>query len=189
MSAMKSSLIPLLILAGSCWAQSNGAGQPSQSAESQGGTVVLTKLVPPMYPPLARQARISGDVKLRLIILPDGSVKSAEVLEGHPMLKQAALDSARRSQYECQQCGESGTLFLLTYTFGFFDDTRCGGVVTEQRVRAPQCGYLWKCGKRQITTWPEPSHPASEVTQAPGHVTIIVSVVCLETQYSRAGTR
>lgn len=186
---MKSSLL-LLLLVASCWAQSNGsAPSSSPTEESQRGTVVLTKLVPPVYPPLSRQARISGDVKLRLIILPGGSVKSAEVLEGHPMLKQAALDSAQKSQYECHECSESGASYLLTYTFGFFDDTPCGGIVTEERVRAPQCGYLWKCGRRRITTWPEPKHPVSEVTQSPGHVTIVTSVVCIETQPSRAATR
>jgi len=186
---MKSSLVLFLVLAASCWTQSNGSARPSTAAEAQSGTVVLTKLSPPVYPPLARQARISGDVIVRVVIRPDGSVESAEVLEGHPMLKQAAVDSARKSQYECHECSESGSSYLLTYTFGFFDDTPCGGIVTEQRVRAPQCGYLWKCGRRRITTWPEPNHPVSEVTQSPGHVTIRVSVVCLETQYSRAETR
>jgi protein TonB len=42
----------------------------------------------PTYPPLARQAGISGDVELKLEIRKDGSVQSATVVSGHPMLTQ-----------------------------------------------------------------------------------------------------
>ena len=66
--------------------------------------VVLVKLAPPVYPPLARQARIMGDVKVLLTIRLDGTVESAELFSGHPMLKQAALDSAKKSQFECRGC-------------------------------------------------------------------------------------
>jgi outer membrane biosynthesis protein TonB len=38
--------------------------------------VVLTKLVPPVYPPLARQAQIAGDVMVRVLIRQDGSKSS-----------------------------------------------------------------------------------------------------------------
>jgi len=33
------------------------------------------------------------------------------------MLKQAALDSAQRSQFECRACGEAGTSYALKYEF------------------------------------------------------------------------
>jgi outer membrane biosynthesis protein TonB len=45
-----------------------------------------------------------GDVKLDLSIHRDGSVESADVVSGHAMLKQAALEGARRSQFECRGC-------------------------------------------------------------------------------------
>jgi len=56
--------------------------------------VVLNNVYPPVYPPLARMARIMGDVKIQVRIRRDGSVDSAKVLSGHPMLKEAALLSA-----------------------------------------------------------------------------------------------
>jgi TonB family protein len=83
--------------------------QTSPSAEISQGKVVLTKLSPPIYPPLARQARITGDVKIQLRIRKDGGIESAEVVSGHAVLKQAALESAQQSQFECQGCGQALT--------------------------------------------------------------------------------
>jgi TonB family protein len=93
------------------WAQS-----PQSSDAGQVG-VVLTKLADPTYPPLARQARIMGDVDLMLTIRLDGSVESGIVVSGHPMLKQAALDSAQQSQFECIGCVEAVTSYALKYKF------------------------------------------------------------------------
>jgi len=57
------------------------------------------QLFPPLYPPLARQARITGDVRVQLFIRQDGTIKSSEVVSGHPMLKPAALDSAQNQNF------------------------------------------------------------------------------------------
>ena len=64
--------------------------------------VFLVKLSPPVYPPLARQARIMGDVRIQLAIRRDGSIESSEGVSGHPLLKQAALESAQQSEFECR---------------------------------------------------------------------------------------
>jgi protein TonB len=53
-----------------------------------------------MYPPLAKQARISGSVLLHAIIEKDGSVIQLEVISGHPLLVQAALDAVRQWRYQ-----------------------------------------------------------------------------------------
>jgi protein TonB len=69
----------------------------------QGGNVQLAKLinmVRPLYPPLAKQARISGTVRLHAIIAKDGSVVQLEVLSGHPLLVQSALDAVRQWRYQ-----------------------------------------------------------------------------------------
>ena len=57
-------------------------------------------LVAPVYPPLARQARIMGDVKVRIGIHRDGSIASAEIVSGPPMLQPAALASAK-IKFDC----------------------------------------------------------------------------------------
>jgi TonB family protein len=89
------------------------------------GQVVLTKLSPPIYPPLARAARVSGDVEISLRIRQDSSVESAEVVKGHPLLREAALDSARQSKFECRECGEAPVPYSVLYTFGYTTNHQC----------------------------------------------------------------
>ena len=60
---------------------------------------MLVNRVQPVYPPLARQTRISGTVRLHAIIGKDGSVQQLEVIQGHPLLVQAALDAVRQWRY------------------------------------------------------------------------------------------
>jgi protein TonB len=53
----------------------------------------------PVYPPLARQARIQGKVQLHAIIDKDGRVSQLEVISGHPLLVKAALDAVQNWRY------------------------------------------------------------------------------------------
>ena len=67
-----------------------------------GGNVLEAKLVNrvmPLYPPLARQARISGTVRLEGIISRDGRVVNLQVISGHPLLIKAAVDAVRQWIY------------------------------------------------------------------------------------------
>ena len=68
-----------------------------------GGNVQAARLVnkvQPLYPPLARQTRISGTVKLHAIIGKDGAVQQLQVVSGHPLLVQSALDAVRQWRYQ-----------------------------------------------------------------------------------------
>ncbi|MBI2818820.1 MAG: energy transducer TonB [Acidobacteria bacterium] len=68
-----------------------------------GGQVQSAKLVNqarPVYPPLARQARIQGTVRLEAVINKQGQIEELTVVSGHPMLIQAALDAVAKWQYE-----------------------------------------------------------------------------------------
>lgn len=62
-----------------------------------------TKRVAPEYPPLARQARISGVVKLNGTIGVDGTVKQIEVVSGHPLLVPAALQAFKQWTFPPQR--------------------------------------------------------------------------------------
>jgi len=59
----------------------------------------LVHRVQPEYPALARQARVRGQVLLQAIISRDGAIENLQVLRGHPMLVQAALDAVRQWRY------------------------------------------------------------------------------------------
>jgi protein TonB len=60
----------------------------------------LVNRVQPVYPPLARQTRISGTVKLHAIIGKNGAVEQLQVVSGHPLLVQAALDAVKQWRYQ-----------------------------------------------------------------------------------------
>src|SRR5579859_5719727 len=77
--------------------------KPTASRIRQGGSVqaaLLVNKVQPVYPPLARQTRISGTVRLHAIISKSGSVESLEVLSGHPLLVRAAMDAVQQWRYK-----------------------------------------------------------------------------------------
>ncbi len=60
----------------------------------------LIRQVRPVYPPLARQARIQGTVKLTAIIAKNGSIEKLEVLSGHPLLIPSALQAVKQWRYK-----------------------------------------------------------------------------------------
>ena len=61
---------------------------------------LLLQKVPPVYPPLARQARIQGSVILEVVINKSGDVESTQLFSGHPMLAPAAIEAVKQWQYK-----------------------------------------------------------------------------------------
>jgi periplasmic protein TonB len=61
---------------------------------------LLIKKVQPPYPPLARQARIQGNVVLQALISKDGSIENLRLISGHPMLAPAALEAVKQWRYK-----------------------------------------------------------------------------------------
>lgn len=69
---------------------------------SVGGAVqqaMLVRRVEPIYPPLARQIRHSGQVRLHAVIAVDGTIASLEVMDGDPLLVRSALDAVGQWRY------------------------------------------------------------------------------------------
>lgn len=56
--------------------------------------------VQPSYPDLAKKMNIAGTVKIEVVVAPNGSVKDARVVGGHPVLAGAALDAAKKWRFE-----------------------------------------------------------------------------------------
>jgi len=152
-------------------ANTQDQGTTSRAAPDAG--VVLTKVFWPTYPLLARQARIMGDVKIEVKIRRDGSIVSADVISGHRMLTQVALDSAKKSTFECHECSADLNVYTVTYTFGVRADSDC----MVKHLRASKCFYLWKCGD-----WREAEQRPPAVSEWQGHVTILVDTPCVNTE-------
>ena len=62
--------------------------------------------VQPQYPDLARKMNLAGTVKIQVVVAPNGTVKEARVMGGHPVLVNAALDAAKKWRFE-PAAGES----------------------------------------------------------------------------------
>jgi TonB family protein len=54
----------------------------------------------PAYPPIAKAACVSGKVVLEVVIASNGTIESARVISGPPMLQEAAIDSVRKWTYK-----------------------------------------------------------------------------------------
>lgn len=57
------------------------------------------KDVTPLYPAIARSAKVGGTVQLEVLVAPDGTVADARVIKSVPLLDQAAIDAARQWEY------------------------------------------------------------------------------------------
>jgi protein TonB len=60
----------------------------------------VVRMVPPVYPPLASRARVSGTVILEATLTAQGTVEEIRLVSGHPLLVQAAIDCVKQWQYE-----------------------------------------------------------------------------------------
>ena len=68
-----------------------------------GGNVQSANLinkVTPVYPPLAKQARIQGTVSFAVIIGKDGAIQDMTLISGHPLLVPAATDAVKQWVYK-----------------------------------------------------------------------------------------
>ncbi len=63
-----------------------------------------------MYPDLARKMNITGTVKIQVVVAPNGTVKDAKVVGGHPVLAGAALDAVRKWRFEPAAVESSGVV-------------------------------------------------------------------------------
>jgi protein TonB len=86
----------------------NGRGQHAARVATSGPLVVssgvaagmLIQKTPPVYPPIAKAAHVSGTVELHATISKSGTIKDLHVVSGPAMLQQAAVDAVRNWRYK-----------------------------------------------------------------------------------------
>jgi TonB family protein len=100
------SLLAVLILAVTLGPIHSGAQQ------AQSGELIRRAInkVQPNYPDLARKMNLAGTVKIQVVVAPNGTVKDAHVVGGHPVLANAALDAAKKWRFEPASEGTSGVI-------------------------------------------------------------------------------
>jgi protein TonB len=82
----------------------------------------LLSSVKPVYPAMARDAGIEGDVVIDTAIDPRGNITSARVVSGPPMLRQAALDALRQWKYAPSMLNGEPVPVQVTVTIKFHRD-------------------------------------------------------------------
>ena len=60
----------------------------------------LIRKITPVYPPLAKQARVQGTVRFSAIIGKDGTIQNLQLVSGHPLLVPAATDAVKQWVYK-----------------------------------------------------------------------------------------
>jgi len=78
-------------------------GWASSSAPHAWGQEVDRKVkskVSPEYPDLARRMNITGVVRVQVTVAPNGTVKNAKLVGGHPLLANAAMEAVKKWHFE-----------------------------------------------------------------------------------------
>ena len=82
---------------------------------------LITQIKPP-YPQIARTARIQGSVVLHAVISKSGNIEQLQVVSGHPMLTQSALETVRQWKYKPYYLNgepvEVDTTITVNFTLG-----------------------------------------------------------------------
>ena len=87
-----------------------------------GGNVQSSKLyhkVDPVYPELAKRARVSGIVLLQVTVSEQGNVKEIKLIRGHPLLNQSALDAVGQWRYSPTLLNGEPVEVIATVTVNF----------------------------------------------------------------------
>jgi TonB family protein len=76
-------------------------------------------LVTPTYPAIARSAHAAGQVSVEVLIDLDGNVAAAQVVDGHPLLRVAAIKAARESKFTPTQMEGKPVMVLGVIIYNF----------------------------------------------------------------------
>jgi protein TonB len=134
----------------------------------------LVKLVSPVYPEIARQAKIEGVVIVQVRTDAQGRVKDAMVLRSGPLLDQAAIEAVRQWVYEPLLIDGQAREAVFTVTVRF-------DLSAEKTVRVPQGGATGEIIAPTLVKKVDPVYP--EMARMAG----IQGVVLLEATTDEKG--
>ena len=192
-SKMFAGAFALVILAASCVLGQDQSAPPPHPPEQQsaspdssskdsgdsetprsirfGGNVAQANLVyqvPPVYPPIAKTAHISGTVVLHCIIGQDGTVQNLQYISGPPLLMQSAMDAVRQWRYKPMMLnGEPvrvDTTVTVVFTLGGANAAQSPQQATNQR---PQDSKAWPAivQSAALIIHPSPIYPAEAIAK------------------------
>ncbi|MFY9845210.1 MAG: energy transducer TonB [Terriglobales bacterium] len=88
----------ILIIAVALFAAMSSGTSAAQAPDHTERKVVSR--IPPFYPEIAKRMRITGVVRLEVVVRANGKVKSSKVLGGSPVLIQPATEAVSKWKFE-----------------------------------------------------------------------------------------
>jgi TonB family protein len=101
--------------------QSTAPARETRQVESIDDKAV--KRVDPVYPDLAKRARISGIVVVEVTVDHNGEVIAARAISGHPLLRDAAVAAARLWKFQPSAKEGAQTIGRVTLSFKYESDS------------------------------------------------------------------
>jgi TonB family protein len=95
------------------------SGEEETYIRITGNPPKLIKEVSPVFPEIARTARVEGVVILEAKVGKDGKVREARVLRSIPLLDQAAIDAVKQWEYKPFLVNGEPMAFIVTVTVRF----------------------------------------------------------------------
>jgi periplasmic protein TonB len=109
----------LLILAfGSCLLCSTVFAQEVRLSEVEAKKIVKVR-TSPEYPPLAKQMRVTGEVRLDVYLNEDGSLDRIHVISGNALLAGAAQNAVKNWKFGPPVVDDKAVKAVASYSFSF----------------------------------------------------------------------
>jgi TonB family protein len=126
-----------------------------------------TKRIEPVYPPLAKAARINGAVVVEITVDEEGNVISGRAISGHPLLKDAAVAAAKGWKFSPTMLSGVPVKVIGTITFNFrFDYSKDIEAVKEQLAAEPNSAQLHQKLGELLNADGQPEKAIEELNQA-----------------------
>ena len=94
------------------------SADPRRINEQEGLRFAVQK-VSPVYPPMAKQWKLSGRVVVDMTVAEDGSVENADVVNGNPILAGAAKNAAKNWKFQPFQADGKNARAVVRVNFDF----------------------------------------------------------------------
>jgi TonB family protein len=135
------------------------ANGPQDVPATEAG-IHLLKRVEPIYPIPAKVAHGGGKVRLAIVISPTGSVASAKLVSGYPMLATAAINAVKQWKYRPFEQGGKA-IAVNTLVDVVFPD----GWATDAQIQAEHDFYVQADVCRAATSLPNAEKNCSQAVE------------------------
>jgi periplasmic protein TonB len=108
----------LLVVLCSCLVCGTVCAQEVRLTDAEARKLVKSR-TNPEYPPLARQMRVSGEVRLDVYLNEDGSLDKVHVVSGNALLASAAQNAVKQWKFGAPTVDDKPVRAVASYSFTF----------------------------------------------------------------------